>query len=265
MRDAESFREYLGVDRWSVLGQSFGGFCSLHYLSAFPDSLDAAFFTGGLPPVGRPVDDIYSTTFGTMRMLNARYHRQFPMDQERLARILELCDAGEVLGRDGTPVSRRLMRTIGNQLGMDGGAEAIHYLLERDPRSPAFAHDFSATVPFDARNPLYAVIHESSYADGVVTGWSSERVQPDDFGGDSTLLTGEHLYPWHFEDSADLRPYREVASILADHEWPQLYDADVLSRGRCPLCSGDLRRRPVRRPAVLRADRGPAARVCAGG
>ena len=237
VRDAESFREHLGVDRWSVLGQSFGGFCSLHYLSAFPDSLDAAFFTGGLPPVGRPVDDIYSTTYATMRMLNARYHRQFPMDQERLESILELCDAGEVLGRDGTPVSRRLLRTIGNQLGMDGGAEAIHYLLERDPRSPAFAHDFSAMVPFDARNPLYAVIHESSYADGVVTGWSSERVQPDDFRGDSTLLTGEHLFPWHFEDSADLRPYREVASIIADHAWPKLYDADVLAEVDVPCAA----------------------------
>jgi hypothetical protein len=129
------------------------------------------------------------------------------------------------------------MRTIGNQLGMDGGAEAVHYLLERDPRSPAFAHDFSAMVPFNGRNPLYAVIHESSYADGVVTGWSSERVQPDDFGGDSLLLTGEHLFPWHFEDCADLRPYREVASILADHPWPQLYDADVLSQVDVPCAA----------------------------
>ena len=26
--------------------------------------------------------------------------------------------------------------------------------------------------PYGGRNPLYAVIHESSYADGVVTDWS---------------------------------------------------------------------------------------------
>jgi pimeloyl-ACP methyl ester carboxylesterase len=229
VRDAECFREHLAVERWSLLGQSFGGFCSLHYLSAAPDSLDEVFFTGGLPPVGRPVDDVYSTTFETMRRLNHRYHRQFPDDAQRLERLLELCDAGEVLGRDGEMVTRRLMRTIGNQLGMDGGAEAIHYLLERDPRSPAFAHDLAATVPFNARNPLYAVIHESSYADGVTTSWSAERVEPDDFQGDSQLLTGEHLFSWHFEDSADLRPYREVASLLAHHPWPKLYDAEVLA------------------------------------
>ena len=164
------------------------------------------FFTGGLPPVGRPVDDIYAATFDRMRELNHRYHRQFPEDADRLRRLLDLCDAGEVRGLDGHPVSRRLMRTIGNQLGKDGGAEALHYLLERDPRSSAFAHDFEAMLPFDARNPLYAVIHESSYADGGATRWSAARVEPDDFRGDTQLLTGEHLFPWHFEDCVGLSP-----------------------------------------------------------
>ncbi len=237
VRDAECFREHLGVERWSVLGQSFGGFCSLTYLSAFPDSLREAYFTGGLPPVGRPVDDVYSTTFATMRMLNARYHRRFPMDADRLAQLLDRCDAGEVRRPDGELVTRRSLRTIGNQLGMDGGAEAIHYLLERDHRSPAFTHDFVAMTPFHARNPLYAVIHEASYADGTATRWSSERVQPDDFRGDSQLLTGEHLFPWHFEDSPELRPYREVASILAEHPWPGLYDEQVLTQVDVPCAA----------------------------
>ncbi len=237
VRDAEAFRQHLGVDRWSVLGQSFGGFCSLHYLSVAPDSLREVFFTGGLPPVGRPVDDIYARTFETMRQLDARYHRQFPGDRDRLAALLDLCDAGEVLTPGGDVVTRRLARTIGSQLGMDGGAELVHYLLERDPRSPAFRHDLDAMRPFNGRNPLYAVIHESSYADGVRTGWSSERVQPDDFAGDSLLLTGEHLFPWHFEDSADLRPYAAVADLLADHEWPRLFDADVLTSVDVPCAA----------------------------
>jgi hypothetical protein len=151
--------------------------------------------------------------------------------------LLELCDAGEVRGPTGSPVTRRLMRTIGNQLGMDGGAEAIHYLLERDPSSPAFAHDLADMVPFTARNPLYAVIHESCYADGGTTRWSAERVEPDDFRGDSQLLTGEHLFPWHFEDADDLRPYREVAAALAEHTWPGLYDAEALARVDVPCAA----------------------------
>ena len=53
VRDAEHFRRELGVDRWSVLGQSFGGLCVLSYLSLAPEGLREAFLTGGLPPVGR--------------------------------------------------------------------------------------------------------------------------------------------------------------------------------------------------------------------
>src|SRR4051812_21929444 len=63
VRDAELLREHLGVERWSLLGQSFGGFCSLHYLTVAPQSLREVFFTGGLPPVGRPVDEVYAATF----------------------------------------------------------------------------------------------------------------------------------------------------------------------------------------------------------
>jgi len=215
VRDAECLREQLGVRRWSLLGQSFGGFCSLHYLCAAPDSLREVYFTGGLPPVGRPADDVYTATFDSMRRLNQRYLRRFPEDGDRLARLLDRCDAGGVCRPDGTPVSRRLVRTIGHQLGMDGGAEAINYLIERDPSSPAFSHDLATMLPFGARNPPYAVLHESSYADGGRTRWSADRVQPDDFRGASILLTGEHLFPSHFGYSTDLQPYRDIATILA--------------------------------------------------
>jgi pimeloyl-ACP methyl ester carboxylesterase len=237
VRDAECLREHLGARRWSLLGQSFGGYCSLHYLTVAPDSLREVYFTGGLPPVGRPADDVYAATFNTMRRLNERYHRRFPDDRGRLAALLDRCDAGALRDPSGHVITRRLMRSLGHALGMDGGAEALHFLLERDPSSPGFTHDFAAMVPFNARNPLYAVLHESSYADGGATRWSAERVQPEDFRGDSDLLTGEHLFPSHFEDWAELRPYREVAAQLAEHPWPRLYDADVLSSVDVPCAA----------------------------
>ena len=58
VRDAEWIRRELGVDRWSILGQSFGGFCALSYLSMAPESLAAAYITGGVPPVGRHPDEV---------------------------------------------------------------------------------------------------------------------------------------------------------------------------------------------------------------
>ena len=237
VRDSEIFREHLGASRWSVLGQSFGGFCSLHYLCAASGSLREVLFTGGLPPVGRPADDVYAATYVAMRRLNQQYHKAFPADGERLARVLDLCDSGEIRDPAGNRITRRLMRTIGHSLGMDGGAEALHYLLERDPLSPAFAYDAAAMLAFDGRNPLYAVIHESSYADGGATRWAAARTEPDDFHDASLMLTGEHLFPWHFADSTDLQPYRQVASLLAAHHWPRLYDADVLSGVETPCAA----------------------------
>src|ERR1700749_2451757 len=63
VRDAECVRRALDVERWSVLGQSFGGFCVLAYLSLAPEGLGEAFFTGGVPPLGHSVDEIYARTY----------------------------------------------------------------------------------------------------------------------------------------------------------------------------------------------------------
>ena len=228
VRDAEAFRELLGVERWSVLGQSFGGFCALHYLSAAPGSLREALFTGGVPPVDRPVDDVYRATYATMLERNRRYYRRYPQDRDRVRAVLDLCDAGELRLPSGTLTSR-WFRQVGNVLGMSDGAEHLHYLLERDPRSPAFAWDLAAMLPFNGRNPLYAAVHEACYADGGATRWSAQRVMPDRFREDPTLLTGEHVFAWNFEDDADLAPLAGAARLLAEREWPRLYDADALA------------------------------------
>lgn len=226
--DAELLRRRLGVRRWSVLGQSFGGFTTLHYLSVAAASLEHVYITGGLSPIGRHCDEVYASTYETMRNKSQRYYRRYPQDRARMERLVEACDGGEVTLPDATVATGGLLRTVGIQLGMDGGAELVHFLLERDHRSPAFASDLSALLPFCGRNPLYAIIHESSYSDGCVTGWSASRTMPDDFASDPTLFTGEHVYPWHFEVCRDLAPYRETAEILAKHQWPKLYDAEAL-------------------------------------
>lgn len=237
VRDCEQLRAALGGDTWSLLGQSFGGFCSLNYLSVAPDSLREVLFTGGVPPVGRPVDDVYATTYATMRERNARYHRTYPADRARLRDVLQRCEAGELVLPDGDVMTARRFRQVGNVLGMSDGAAHLHYLLERDPASPAFAHDLAAMLPFQGRNPLYAAIHEACYADGQATRWSAERVMPDDFRADPTLLTGEHVFPWSFDDDSALRPLREAADLLAEREWPRLYDADVLAACDVPCAA----------------------------
>jgi pimeloyl-ACP methyl ester carboxylesterase len=226
--DAELMRLHLGVDRWSLLGQSFGGFCALHYLSVAPDAIREALFTGGVPPVGRPVDEVYAATWQRMLTANRRYHERYPADALRLRALLDRAEEGSLRLLDGRSVTARQLRGLGSGLGMSDGADHLHYLLERDPASLAFRRDLVDLLPFRADAPIYALLNEAGYADGSVSGWSAQRTMPAEFRKDPTLLFGEHVFSWTFEDDPALAPLAETAELLAAREWPALYDAEVL-------------------------------------
>lgn len=235
VRDAELIRRELGVERWSVLGQSFGGFCTLTYLSIAPDGLREAFFTGGVPPIGKPVDDVYSATYRRTLDRVRGYYRRYPDDLERVRQIHRRLDDEDVRLPSGDRLTGRRFRQLGQMLGFSDGAEHLHHIVELPFASPAFLHDVEGAVGF-ARNPIYAVIHEASYADGVATRWSASRLLPDRFEPPENF-TGEHVFPWMFEDYGALAPLREAAMLLADHAWPRLYDADVLARNEVPAAA----------------------------
>ncbi|MGO9906478.1 MAG: alpha/beta fold hydrolase [Solirubrobacteraceae bacterium] len=235
VRDAEWIRRELGVEEWSVLGQSFGGMCVVTYLSLAPEGLREAFITGGLPAIGSRIDEVYARTYEIVLERNRRYYERYPADRERVRRLHEVIENDGVRLPSGDRLTWRRFRQLGRSLGMSDGAEHLHYVLELPPDSPAFAHDVEAAEPF-GRNPLYAVLHEASWADGGVTRWSAERMLPAAFESPD-LLTGEHVYPWMFEDYGGLAPLREAAELLAEREWPRLYDADVLKANEVPTAA----------------------------
>jgi pimeloyl-ACP methyl ester carboxylesterase len=237
VRDCELLREHLGVERWSLLGQSFGGFTSLTYLTLAADSLASVLVTGGLAPVGVGPDEVYAATYDRMQELSERFLRRFPASRDRLRRALDLAREGRVRVPGGEVLSPRRLRTLGNRLGMDGGAEQLHHLLELDPTSPAFGHDAAAAAPFGPRNPIYTFLHESSCSDDHPTRWSAQRVRPAAYDTDETMLTGEHLFRWHFEEVPGLEQYAELADVLAEHPWPRLYDEDALRRADVPVAA----------------------------
>jgi pimeloyl-ACP methyl ester carboxylesterase len=236
VRDAELIRAELGVERWSVLGQSFGGFCVMTYLSLAPEGLREAFVTGGLAPVGRHTDEIYRATFARMLERNRRYYKRYPEDRARVRALVERLETDPLELPTGDRLTARRFRQAGNMLGMSDGAEHLHYLLELPPDSPAFRHDVVDPLGFE-RNPIYAILHESSYADGVATRWSAHRVMPPEYADAPELLTGEHVFPWMFEDYGALAPLRDAAELLAEHEWPRLFDEARLRANEVPVAA----------------------------
>ena len=233
--DAECVRRELGVERWSVLGQSFGGFCAMRYLSAAPEGLREVLFTGGVPALEAHPDEVYRATLARMLERNERFYRRYPEDRVRVLELLEHFEnePGELPSGDRLHPSR--LRQLGSLLGMSDGSERLHYILELDADSPAFLHDVEQASTF-ARNPIYAILHEACWANATLTGWSAQRMLDERSDWPAEFLTGEHIFPWMFEE-ASLEPLGEAAELLAQREWPSLYDLERLQANEVPAAA----------------------------
>ncbi|EEI17136.1 alpha/beta fold hydrolase [Corynebacterium lipophiloflavum] len=236
--DAEAIRRELGVERWDVLGQSFGGFCLAHYLAAHPESVRHAFFTGGLPTVTRGVDEVYHATFAKLRARHQLFYREVPWAESMVREVCRHLDNSVESLPTGERLSSRRFRTVGVALGREGGLSTLAHLLE-EPFHPGgrlrtdFLADVGDLVSFE-RAPLYAAVHESIYGGTVpgATAWAAQRVSEslDGFAPQASpddaefYLTGEHIFPFQFDEDPALRPFKEAADELAGNDdWPHLY------------------------------------------
>ncbi|MEP7360431.1 MAG: alpha/beta fold hydrolase [Chloroflexota bacterium] len=228
VRDAELIRHELnGAERWSVLGQSFGGFTSMTYLSIAPNGLREAYITGGLSPIGRAADEVYAITWQRVIGKNRGYFERYPDDRQRAREIFQRLANEDIRLPGGDQLTANRFRMNGMNLGRSDGWELLHNLLELPFGSAAFMWDATIGASNFQRNPIYATLHESSYADGVVTNWSAARTRPADIDAQH-YFSGEHIYPEMWQDYGGLRAHAPAAQILAGHQWPRLYDANVL-------------------------------------
>lgn len=254
VQDAEWIRRRLvGEDaKWSVLGQSFGGFCTVHYLSAAPESLREVFITGGLPPLTAHADDIYRATYRRVMEQNERYYRRYPGDGETVRRVVDALTAQEVLLPSGDLLTPRRLQQLGLAFGASDGREQVHYLFEQafvqGVRGPELNYAFLAGVEaaqsFNT-NPIFAILHESIYCQQSASNWSAQRVRDEyprfEIGAEGPVydgpvyFTGEMIYPWMFEEYGELQPLQETAELLAaETDWPLLYDVAKLARNPVP-------------------------------
>jgi hypothetical protein len=60
---------------------------------------------------------------------------------------------------------------------------------------------------------------------------------PEAYAEQAELFTGEHVFPWMFEEYGALAPLREAAELLAQREWPRLYDPARLGANEVPAAA----------------------------
>lgn len=249
VEDAEDVRHRVfGGRRWATLGQSYGGFLTLTYLSRHPEALTACYVTGGLPGITSTAEDVYARTFPRQQARVAAFARRYPDDVARLGALADRLAAGDVRLPDGDPFTVRRLQTLGMPLGMSTGVDALHWLLDTlDPDADGVPDDATALAVqtqtgFDA-NPLYAVLQEVIYHQGErAGGWAAQAERERHPGLDAAArplgLTGEAVFPWMFADVRALRPFQGAAEALAARtSWPALYDPARLASNEVPLAA----------------------------
>lgn len=246
IRDCEHVRaEHFAGKPWWTIGQSYGGFLTLHYLSTAPEALTACVITGGLPSLDPDPEAVYRATFPRVIEKNRVFFERFPHLQTRVDRIADILASDDVRLPDGDRLTVRRFQTLGQSLGVEVGFDRLHWILdeafadsEERVLSESFLVEVQAATGY-ATNPLYMVLQESIYGPGP-TGWAAERVRREypEFAETARPLkfTGEMAFPWMAEEVRSLRPFAEGWRLLAEEEWPiVLYDLDRLATNNVPV------------------------------
>ncbi|KAL3471882.1 Alpha/Beta hydrolase protein [Aspergillus californicus] len=254
VRDCEAIRRCLTTDyseekrKWSIIGQSFGGFCAVTYLSMFPEGLAEAFLCGGLPPLVNGPDSVYARTYEKVIERNKAYYTKFPEDVDRVKKIVEYLQQNNVTVPSGTLTPQRIQQ-FGIMFGMHGGLDSVHDLILRAWNDlEVFGFLTQPTlIALDSyggldSNVIYAILHEAIYCQGEASNWSADRLRSSNpefnisTDAPQILFTGEMIYQDMFTSYTELGQIKEAADILATTtEWPALYDEAKLAQNEVPV------------------------------
>jgi pimeloyl-ACP methyl ester carboxylesterase len=263
VRDWEAIRKYLTADypeekkKWSLVGQSYGGFVATTYLSQAPEGLREVFTLGGLPPVSqKDPDEVYKRLHRKVLQRNEKYYEKYFEDVDAVKKIaLHLTDEEHpVMLPDGGKLSLGRFLSMGISFGFHGGLDAVHDMVLRMVNdldvfgflTKPTMFRFLAMGSFED-HVLYAIMHESIYCQsGGRSDWSADRLLSDFQASNRSHLdhdlplffTGEMVFREHFTAYPELAALLQVADQIAGAgDWPDLYDVHQLSQNKVPVYS----------------------------
>lgn len=181
---------------------------------------------------------------------NKLYYKRYPYDVARVRQIHEYLSKNEVTMPNGGTLSPRRFLQLGLAFGGSGGYDTVHNIVQiaandldrMGKLSYRALNTIDSTQSWDT-NVIYAILHEAIYCQAnQASRWSAERLLAEEpFKTDfewrlenlkddqPVHFTGETIYPFMFDDFAELRPLKKVAHLLAERPWGQLYDVKTLN------------------------------------
>lgn len=253
----------------AALGQSFGGFCLMTYLSTIMHPPRMCLFTGGIAPMNTPIREVYDRLWVRVEERNQKYYHTYPGDVVVVKRIVRrLIDTPALLPGGGMLTARRFLQLGLGLGGSPGSAFAnLHSVISsaflddnHDELSCAFLKKVEQNQSFDDA-PLYFLLHESIYADGPLAGptkwaahssyecykkWGNDAhlpvfdysITPND-DSRPILFFGEMVFPWMTNDYEEVSGRGMVAlseALATKDDWLPLFDAKNMRRA---LIGGD--------------------------
>ncbi len=254
VRDFEYLRlTQFGAKPWVTLGQSYGGFLTLTYLSLFPEGVAASFTCGGIPHVPASAAEVYAHTFPRMVAKTNQFYKRYPQDVERLSALADALTEQQPALPDGSPMTVERLQLFGSDFGMKPSFERMHWVLDHAfedgdgtlSEKPVISDGFLMSAlsrTTTATNPLYWTLQEFIYADGdtMPIRWAAaaEKAKRPEFdpAARPLMLTGEAMFPWMFEQMPELKPFRAAMDLLMeDTDWDQIYNPQRLAANEVPL------------------------------
>ncbi|RBP79142.1 alpha/beta fold hydrolase [Marinomonas rhizomae] len=246
--DCEYLRKTIyGGRLFETLGQSYGGFITLTYLSQAPEGLAACYITGGLAGLEESAQEVYQLTYQRVIEKNQVYYARYPEDAKVMAKIAKCLTDEKIFLPDGDQLTLERFQSIGILLGMGPGIDQVHWLVDeafagsdKTRLSDVFLEQVMNITSYH-EGPLFAVIHESIYGrPNESTSWAAQQLREQfselDKPHSPLMLTGEMIYPWMFEQITSLRSFAEAANALAGYQdYAPLYDLAKLAENKVPV------------------------------
>lgn len=264
----------------AALGQSFGGFCLMTYLSSIMHPPQICLFTGGIAPMNTPIREVYDRLWLRVEERNRKYYDTYPGDVVVVKKIVRRLISIPALLPGGGMLSARRFLQLG--LGLGGSPASafanLHAVISSaflddndDELSRSFLKKVEQNQSFDDA-PLYFLLHESIYADGPMAGptkwaahssyecykiWVNDAHLPvfdysitSNDNSRPTLFFGEMVFPWMTNDYEEVSGRGMVAlseALATKDDWLPLFDAKNMQRA---LIGGDNRIESPRTKAV---------------
>lgn len=246
IRDCEFLRTTVfNSAQWVTLGQSYGGFLTMAYVSLFPASIAASFVTGGIPHIPMNAREVYEHTVPRMMAKTKEYYGLYTDDEAVVGRIADFLSSEKVLLPNGDPASVRRLQMLGGDFGMKPSFERMHWTVDTafngEYLSDGFLMElFSSTISYGSE--LYWVLQEFIYANKEIEpiNWAANDVlrstKQFDESSRPLMLIGEAALPEIFDEDSALRAFRPAMDeLMSDTQWGTVYDEDQLARNDIPI------------------------------